>query len=94
MTDQERDERLQRIESMVAQLVQRQQTKDFYEIDEFASLVGKASFTVREWCRLGRIRGRKRQSGRGASASWVISHDELLRYQRDGLLRRTPVANH
>jgi len=70
----------------VGVLVERQQVKDFYEVDEFARLVGKAAFTVREWARLGRINGQKRRSGRGAHASWVFTHDELLRYQREGLL--------
>jgi hypothetical protein len=80
------EERLERIESMLAALVQRQTVKDFYEVEEFSRLVGKASFTVREWCRHGRIRGEKKNSGRGAFPAWVISHQELLRYQREGLL--------
>jgi hypothetical protein len=79
-------ERLDRIESLLVSLVERQTVKDFYEVDEFARLVGKAPFTVREWARLGRINGQKRGSGRGAHAAWVFSHTELLRYQRDGLL--------
>ena len=54
--------------------------------EAFAHLVGKACFTVREWARLGRIKGQKRGSGRGAHAAWVFSHEELQRYQRDGLL--------
>jgi hypothetical protein len=86
MTDEELDGRLDRIERMLAVLVERQTVKDFYEIDEFAKLAGKAPFTVREWARLGRIRAEKRRSGRGASAAWVISHQEWLRYQREGLL--------
>jgi hypothetical protein len=81
------EERLEKIESMLAVLVQRQTVKDFYEVEEFARIVGKADFTVREWARLKRIRAQKRKSGRGAFASWVISHDELLRYQREGLLQ-------
>jgi hypothetical protein len=86
MTDEERDARLIRMEQMLSALLERQHVKEFYEIDEFARLVGKASFTVREWARLGRIRADKRRSGRGAFASWVISDDERLRYQREGLL--------
>jgi hypothetical protein len=80
------DERLDRIESMLASLVERQTIRDWYSTDEFARLVGKAEFTVREWCRLGRVRAEKRQSGRGAHSAWVISHAELQRYQRGGLL--------
>jgi len=80
------EERLDKIESMLAVLVERQTIKDYYEVEEFARLAGKAAFTVREWARLGRIHAVKRKSGRGAFASWVISHAELMRYQRDGLL--------
>ncbi|MBI1349151.1 helix-turn-helix domain-containing protein [bacterium] len=71
---------------MLQLLIQRQQIKDWYDIDEFARLVGKAPFTVREWARHGRIRAEKRKSGRGAYAAWVVSHSELQRYQREGLL--------
>ncbi|HXG09286.1 MAG TPA: helix-turn-helix domain-containing protein [Gemmataceae bacterium] len=80
------EERLDRIEQMLAVLVERQTIKDWYTTEEFARLVGKAEFTVREWCRHGRVRAEKRQSGRGAYPAWVISHDELMRYQRQGLL--------
>jgi hypothetical protein len=86
MSWDELDSRLAHIEQMLAILVDRQQIKDFYDIDEFAKLVGKAPFTVREWARLDRIRAEKRKSGRGKFAGWVISHQELLRYQREGLL--------
>jgi hypothetical protein len=79
-------ERLQRLESLLTLLVERQQTKEWYDIDEFARLVGKAPFTVREWARLGRIRAEKRRSGRGKFCAWVISHAELTRYHREGLL--------
>lgn len=77
---------LERIEKMLCNLVSRQTIRDWYSIEEFAQLVGKAEYTVRNWARLGRIRAQKKQSGRGASQSWVISHDELLRYQKEGLL--------
>lgn len=82
--------RLDRIELQLAgvlDLLASQRTiKDWYTTEEFAALVGKAEFTVREWCRLGRVRAEKRQSGRGKHREWVVSHDEMLRYQRDGLL--------
>jgi hypothetical protein len=85
-------ERLDKIEALLVALVERETAKAWYDIDEFAHRVGKACFTVREWARLGRIKGEKRTSGRGAHAAWVISHEELLRYQREGLLplRRPP----
>jgi hypothetical protein len=87
--------RLDRIESLLSALVERETIKDHYATDEFARLVGKAEFTVREWCRLGRVRAEKRLSGRGAFSSWVIGHQELLRYRREGLLpQRTGRTGH
>ena len=56
--------------------------RDWYTTQEFALAVGKAEFTVREWCRLHRINAEKRSSGRVCTfPAWVISHQELLRYQ-------------
>lgn len=81
------EERLERIEAMLNVLVEQQPVKDFYEVEEFARLVGKAVCTVRAWAWRGRIRARKKDSGRGAHTAWAISHEELQRYQREGLLR-------
>jgi hypothetical protein len=78
--------KLERLEAMLVILVDRATVREWYSTEEFAQIVGKAEFTVREWCRHGRVHAEKRMSGRGAFPAWVISHDELLRYQRDGLL--------
>jgi hypothetical protein len=80
------NERLDKIEAMLVLLVERQQVREWYSVEEFARIVGRAKFTCREWCRHGRIKAEKKDSGRGAYASWVISHEELLRFQREGLL--------
>ena len=82
------EERLERIELMLVRLVDQQTVRDWYSVEQFAQIVGKAKFTVREWCRGQRIAARKKKSGRGAHASWAISHDELLRFQREGLLKK------
>jgi hypothetical protein len=79
-------QRLDRIEQILQALADRQAVKDWYTTEEFAALVGRAEFTCREWARAGRINAEKRMSGRGAYPAWVISHEELLRYQREGLL--------
>jgi hypothetical protein len=79
-------EQLDRIEATLATLVERDMVKDHYEVEEFAKIVGRQPFTVREWARLGRINAQKKESGRGPHARWVVSHDEVLRYQRAGLL--------
>ena len=80
------EDRLSSIEELLLVLVERQQQKDWYEVEEFARIVGKAPFTCREWCRLGRINAEKRRSGRGAHTQWVVSHAEFQRFQREGLL--------
>ena len=49
-------------------------------------MLGKAEFTVREWCRNGRVQAHKQGSGCGKHQSWVIAHGELQRLQREGLL--------
>jgi hypothetical protein len=67
-------------------LLSQRTVKDWYGTEELAQLLGKAEFTVREWCRLGRVRAEKRGSGRGKFQSWVVSHAELQRIQREGLL--------
>jgi hypothetical protein len=77
---------LQEVKAMLAVLVERQQVREYYSIEEFARIVGRAEFTCREWCRHGRIRAEKKSSGRGAHASWTISHAEMLRFQKEGLL--------
>ena len=69
-------------------IVKKSEQREWYSTQEFAELVGKAEFTVREWCRLGRIRGKKQSSGRGPNQAWAISHAEIERYRKDGLLER------
>ena len=79
-------ERLDRIEAMLAALVRQRSVKDWYSTDEVAEILCKAPFTVRQWCRLQRVRAKKRPCGRGLSAEWMIAHEELQRIQNEGLL--------
>lgn len=79
------EERLEKIEAMLAVLVERQQVREWYSVEQFARLAERSEFTCREWCRRGRIQAEKKHSGRGKHASWAISHAELLRFQREGL---------
>ena len=79
-------EQLDRIEKLLHVLVERQQVREWYTTSEVARLLGKAEYTVRQWCNTGRINAAKKASGRGAHRSWTISHNELGRIQRDGLL--------
>ena len=79
-------EQLNRIEGVLEQLLSQRAVKDWYTTAEVAQVVGKAEFTVREWCRLGRVTASKRPCGRGLSQEWIISHDELQRLRNEGLL--------
>lgn len=79
-------DRLDSIESMLQSLLEQQTTREWYTTKEIAKRIGKAEYTVREYARLGRISASKRRSGRGKHLSWVVSHVEYVRLQRDGLL--------
>jgi hypothetical protein len=60
--------------------------KEWYGTAEFGKVVDRDEYTVREWCRLGRLNAEKTCSGRGNRPEWRISHAELGRYRREGLL--------
>ena len=84
-TDTAIQDALSSMEVMLRRLLEKQQHQEWYSAEEFAHLVGRSAFTCRQWCRLGRIYATKKGSGRGAYLGWAISHDELLRYRREGL---------
>jgi hypothetical protein len=78
--------RLDRIEQILQSYVKQQTIKDYYTTAEVAEILGKAEFTVREWCRLCRVYAEKRATGRGRAKEWMISHQELTRIRNEGLL--------
>lgn len=65
----------------------REAIKEFYSTAEVAKIMGKAEYTVREWCRQGRVQAEKTLNGRG----WIIPHDELTRVRNHGPL---PMPKH
>ena len=77
---------LRRIEDKLDSLVRQQEIKNFYSTNDIARIMTRAEFTVRQWCRLGRIKAEKRACGRGLTKEWMVSHQELLRLQSEGLL--------
>ena len=83
-------DRLARIESALALLVEQKTVKDWYSTAEIAQLLGLSDYTVREHCRLRRIEAVKRRSGRGAHGEWMVSHAELTRVRNEGLLPFRP----
>jgi len=60
--------------------------KESYSTSEAAELLGKSGYTVREWCRQGRINAYRRGTGRGPQKEWEISAEEIERYRNHGLL--------
>jgi transposase len=80
------DEKLDRIVAMLVALVEREKVREWYSTGQVAQLLGKSEYTVREWFRTGRANAAKKSSGRGAHRSWCVSHGEVLRLQREGLL--------
>ena len=84
-------EKLERIEAKLDALAQQRILQEYYSTGAVAEILGKSEFTVREWCRLGRINAEKRECGRGRSGEWQISNDELERIKSYGLLTRKPI---
>jgi hypothetical protein len=55
----------------------------WYTTAQFGAIVGRVEWTVRKHCRNGRLNGVK-VGGRGVHGEWRLSHEELLRFQREG----------
>lgn len=86
----ERVRRTERRVRRVERLLEGQQpAKKYYTTAEFGRLCQPKMlkpYTVREHCRLGRIRAERRACGRGNSPEYSIPHAELGRYNNEGLL--------
>ncbi|QDT43502.1 hypothetical protein Pan241w_36030 [Gimesia alba] len=78
--------RLEKIEASLKLLVGQQQIQEWYDTKTVAEILERSAYSVREWCRLGRVRAEKRRCGRGTSKEWMISHSELERIKAEGLL--------
>ncbi len=83
------ESRLDAIEGLLRLLLSQKVVKEYYGIAEVAERVRRSQYQIRQWCRTGRISAVKRQSGRGRSKEWAVPHDELVRYENEGL---RPVA--
>jgi hypothetical protein len=87
------EERLKCIEEMLKTLVS-QRPKPWYTTREAGELLDRAEWTVRAWCREKRVKAEKLSNGRGGEGEYRISHEELERYQREGLLPKQNSYRH
>lgn len=66
--------------------------REFYTTREFAKLVGRSEYTIREWCRYGQIRAEKRATGRGPEMTWKIPASEVQRVLDEGPDPKNPIT--
>lgn len=59
--------------------------RDWYNVQEIARYAGCCFATVANWCKSGRIYAKMSRTPRNGKM-WLVSINELRRYQRDGLL--------
>lgn len=77
--------RLARVEAAIRELDPSLRDRQWYSVKDVARRLGKTEYTVRQWCRQRRLLAEKLDFGRGGQGEWRISHDELLRLEREGL---------
>ena len=80
------DIKLGRIESILSRLSEVRVDQEWVTVAEFAKCIRRAKYTVREWCRTGRLNATKTAGGRGGRPEYRLSRAELLRYEAEGLL--------
>jgi hypothetical protein len=79
---------LRRLEERQSALETQEPPRMFYSTKEFAERVERSEYTVRQWCKNGRINAQKRPGGRGAYDEWQIPASEPQRYRDFGFLPR------
>jgi hypothetical protein len=79
---------IRRVEEKQARLDAQEPPRQFYTTKEFAERVDRSEYTVRQWCKNGRINAQKRPGGRGAYDEWQIPASEPQRFLDYGFLPR------
>ena len=74
------------LERILSTVTAKVMVKDWYSTTELAQLLNRRPYTVREWCRLGRVNASRTHAGRREVEEWRVSHQELQRIQNEGLL--------
>lgn len=88
--DDELRERLQRIDERLEMLLKQQQhqqpPREWYSVAEYAEIMERSQYTVRQWCLEKRIDASKTDCGRGGKTEWRIRASEVQRVRDLGLL--------
>jgi hypothetical protein len=71
----------------------RSEVRQHFSVEECAPKLNKSAYTIREWCRMGRINAFKCNDKRGDSAAWRVSAEEISRILDFGLLPIDPSRN-
>lgn len=76
---------LRRSESLLNDLADSAVTREWYTVLQLAERWDKSTYTIADWCRTGRLLAERANSGHGPHKSWRIAHEEVRRYEREGL---------
>ena len=85
------EQRLDKIEQLLKTILgmldEHTRHKTHLTTAQAAKRLGKAEFTVQQYCRRGILKAEKSNALRGPYATWVIPYDEVCRFEREGPLR-------
>lgn len=85
------EEQLREIREKLDMLLSAQAVREHYTVAQAAAILGRSEYRIRDHCRNGRIKASRRMESHGPHREWVISHEEVMRCQREGL---RPLAAH
>ena len=78
------DDLMAKLVAIEQKLVAFAKPKSYYTIAESAEFLNKTEYTVREYCKSGKLLAEKANVFSGMHQQWRIAYDELLRFIREG----------
>jgi transposase len=80
-------QRLEAVEGLMAEIKKSllsSTVRDSYTVEQAAKRLGKAEWTVRQWCNKGLVPGAQKVHGRGRQGEWRVPHEALVRLETEG----------